>query len=110
MTESLDQLASLYVSLKTQAKHIEEQMEKIKKRLEQSLEEHNKSKIISSHYIIERRPMVMERMTKQDVPESVWRQYAKSHSHYALYVRENKTAAVSTRRSRTARSRSRSGA
>ncbi len=83
----IDQMARTYLQLKLQIKSLEEQLELVRSDIEQCLEDHNKSKIVTSHYTIDKRNLITERLLKDNIPKEIWNQYKTTHSHSCLYVR-----------------------
>jgi hypothetical protein len=99
----VETLAKQYIHLKSQIKDLEDQLASVKLDITRYLEENNKTKVVTSLYIIDKRPMQMEHIHKQDVPETLWKQYAKRQHHMCLYVRNIPVKSSRTRQ----RSRSR---
>ncbi len=107
--ESIDQFSQQYLSLKTQIKNLEDQLEEVRSKIEDEMERSNKTKIVTSHHTIEKRPLVTERITRQSVPEELWKRYAKPCRVECLYIRSNLPSSRPRRSGGKRSSRKRSG-
>jgi hypothetical protein len=86
-SNSIDQLAKSYLEYKSKIIQLEDHLSLLKIQIEQNMEEMNKSKIVTSLYTIEKKPMEIERISKKNVPDDIWNKYAKQYNHTCLYVK-----------------------
>ena len=107
--DSIDQFSQQYLSLKTQIKDLEDQLEEVRSKIEDEMERSNKTKIVTVQHTIEKRPLVTERITRQSVPEELWKRYAKPCRVECLYVRSNLPSSRARRSGGKRSSRRRSG-
>ena len=71
---------------KAQIAEIEKRIEKYKKIAERIMNTRDTNVISNNLYTLKRTNMSRSTLTKQDVPDSVWKQYSKTCSYTAFYL------------------------
>lgn len=107
--DTIDQLSSRYLSIKEKIKQLETEVELVRTQIENEMEYANKTKMVTATYTIEKRPLSSERMVRANVPEEIWKRYAKPFTVECLYVRKNERKTRGPRRSGGSTRRRRSG-
>ena len=71
---------------KAEITEIEKRIDKYKKIAERIMNSQDTNTISSGPYTLKRSNMSRSTLTKQDVPESVWKQYSRTCSYPAYYL------------------------
>ncbi len=93
-----------YIIWKAEIEKIESQLEPLRQDLLLELQKRNVSRLEIDPFYIEQRQMNQERLSKKDVPESIWKQYSKPVTIRQLIVSTKNQKRRSRSRSPTRKS------
>lgn len=66
----------------------EKQVDKLKQKVIEYMKEKEVETIVTTNYIVSKRVLSRDSLTKKDVPEDVWKKYARNLSYDAYYIKE----------------------
>lgn len=69
---------------------IEKRIEKYKRLANRIMNNQDTDKLSNTYYTLKRRELSRTTLTKQDVPNEIWKKYSRSVSYSAYYLTENK--------------------
>lgn len=75
---------------KAEITELEKKLEKYKRLANRAMDQQNTDTLYSNCYILKRKNISRTSISKQDVPNEVWKTYAKTCSYPAYYLSENK--------------------
>ena len=82
-------LSTHYTYLKNKNKQIEKEMESIKNYLEHILLKYNTNSIETSTFKINRKIIKQQRISKDDLPETIFKTYSKPIIFSSMYIQSN---------------------
>jgi hypothetical protein len=85
---NLDETYEKLYKIRRKIKLYEQQADELKESVLKHMDEINKSKIRTDRFLIERRNMTVERVSKASLPPEIWKKYAKASSHEVLNIKE----------------------
>jgi len=86
----IDECISKYMEAKRQAEHYEKKMEKYRKQIEQEMKTHQLTAFENDLCTIKAYHTERETISKKEVPETLWKQYAKKTQVDYVMIREKK--------------------
>jgi hypothetical protein len=66
----------------------EKQVDKLKQKVIEYMKEKEVETIVTTNYIVSKRVLSRDSLTKKDVPEDIWKKYARNLSYDAYYIKE----------------------
>ncbi len=66
----------------------EKQVDKLKQKVIEYMKEKEVETIVTTNYIVSKRVLSRDSLAKKDVPEDVWKKYARNLSYDAYYIKE----------------------
>ena len=66
----------------------EKQVDKLRQKVIEYMKDKEVETIVTTNYIVSKRNMSRDSLSKKDVPEDIWKQYAKNLSYDAYYIKE----------------------
>lgn len=84
----MEELIQKYQEAKTQMVLYEKKIQKYRKKIEEELQKQNLTKYENDVYVIHNRTQQRFMIHKKDVPETVWKEYAKPQQISFLCIRE----------------------
>jgi hypothetical protein len=66
----------------------EKQVDKLKQKVIEYMKEKEVESIVTTNYIVSKRVLSRDSLTKKDVPEDIWKKYARNLSYDAYYIKE----------------------
>ena len=77
--------------LRNKIKIYEARAYELKEEILQYMDEQNKDKISNKQFVVDRRQMKVERMSKSNCPEDVWKKYCKTSNYFVLNIKQQKS-------------------
>jgi hypothetical protein len=66
----------------------EKQVDKLKQKVIEYMKEKEVETIVTTNYIVSKRVLSRDSLSKKDVPEDFWKKYARNLSYDAYYIKE----------------------
>jgi len=66
----------------------EKQSEKLKQQVIEYMKNKEVETLVTTNYIVSKKSMSRDSLSKKDVPDDVWKKYAKNISYDAYYIKE----------------------
>lgn len=66
----------------------EKQVDKIKQKVIEYMNEKGVDSLVTTNYTVSKKNMSRDTLAKKDVPEDIWKKYAKNISYDAFYIKE----------------------
>ena len=66
----------------------EKQSEKLKQQVIEYMKDKDVETLVTTNYIVSKKSMSRDTLSKKDVPDDVWKKYAKNISYEAFYIKE----------------------
>jgi hypothetical protein len=93
MPATVDDMSNLlehWAETKEKITQLEKDLEKYKRLAARIMSREDSNIIKNNFYTLKRRELFRETLSKQDVPDEIWRKYSKSHSYSAFYLSKTK--------------------
>lgn len=66
----------------------EKQSEKLKQQVIEYMKNKEVETLVTTNYIVSKKSMSRDSLSKKDVPDDIWKKYAKNISYDAYYIKE----------------------
>jgi len=84
---SIDELIDNLYSVRRKAKKYEDRANELKERILKWMDESDKTKYRSGSFVIDRKQMSKETVSKASLPPEIWEKYSKRTTFYTLNVK-----------------------
>jgi len=83
----INEILTQWYEAKEKKKYYEKRCNTYKKIIEKHMDKKNKSTIIGKKYKVSRRSVTREQVSKQNIPVSIWKQYANKFTYNSYYIK-----------------------
>lgn len=66
----------------------EKQIEKLKQEVINYMKDKQVETLVTTNYMVSKKSMQRDSLSKKDIPEDIWKKYAKNISYDAYYIKE----------------------
>jgi len=66
----------------------EKQSEKLKQQVIEYMKNKEVESLVTTNYVVSKKSMSRDSLSKKDVPDDIWKKYAKNISYDAYYIKE----------------------
>lgn len=86
--DQIKEKVSEWYKMKEQASFFEKKADKLRSDIMDYMKEINIDSILTTDYIVKKKEMSRESVTKKDLPEDIWKKYCKQLNYETLTIKE----------------------
>ena len=89
--EGIKDRVTEWYKMKEQASFFEKKADKLRNEILEYMNEIKIDSILTTDYIVKKKEMTRESVTKKDLPEDIWKKYCKQLNYETLTIKEHLT-------------------